>query len=66
LKRRQDRHQVLRLRIDRRARELAARYQADLFRAMLFDLYSGRISEEALPYWEPLTGGIGQRHGSAS
>jgi hypothetical protein len=55
---RRDRRQALRLQIDRRARELAARDQARYFQAILFDVYRGKIAPELVPYWEPLTGDI--------
>jgi HEPN domain-containing protein len=62
LKRRQDRHQALRLRIDRRARELAARVQEAYFRAMVFEIYAGRLAEELVPFWEPIAGDVSPRH----
>ena len=60
--RRRDRRQALRLRIDRRARELAERDQVRYFRAMVNDLMHGRLAEELVPYWEPTTGGVGLPH----
>lgn len=51
--------QKLRLRIDRRARELAERDQERYFRAMLFDVYRGAIDPELVPWWEPLAGAVG-------
>jgi len=56
LRRRRDRRQALRLRLDRRARELARRHQETYFRAMLFEIYAGRLADEAIPFWEPLSG----------
>jgi hypothetical protein len=55
-RRRQDRRQSLRLRIDRRARELAARDQAGYFKAMVAELYLGRINEGDVDTWEPVRG----------
>jgi hypothetical protein len=54
-----DIRQDLRLRIDRRARELAERDQARYFRAILFEVYSGKLDPEIIQFWEPLAGGVG-------
>lgn len=58
-RRRQDVCQALRLRIDRRARELAQREQERYFKAILFDVYRGALHPELIAWWEPLTGGVG-------
>jgi hypothetical protein len=58
LKVRRDKRQALRLRIHRRARELAERDQADYFHAMVAEIYTGRLPEEAIAFWTPIKGEI--------
>jgi len=55
-----DVRQDLRLRIDRRARELAARDQERYFRAMLFEVYRGTLDHDIVQFWEPLAGDVGR------
>jgi hypothetical protein len=55
-RRRRDRRQSLRLRIDRRARELAARDQAGYFKAMIAELYFNRLDENDIERWQPVRG----------
>jgi hypothetical protein len=55
-RRRRDRRQALRLRIDRRSRELAARDQAGYFKAMVAELYFNRLDEGDIERWEPVRG----------
>lgn len=56
---RRDQRQSLRLRINRRARELAERDQERYFRAMVFAVYSGKVDAELIHWWEPLDGAVG-------
>ena len=55
-RRRRDRRHELRLRIDRRARELAAADQVHYFRAMIAELYLGRLDESDVERWQPVRG----------
>lgn len=50
--------QNLRLRINQRARELAARDQERYFTAILWEIYRGELDPEIIPFWEPPAGGV--------
>jgi hypothetical protein len=63
VERRRDRRQALRLRISRRARELAERHEEIYFKAILFQIYRGTLAEDLIPYWEPIDGGVGAPNG---
>jgi hypothetical protein len=60
IERRRDRRQALRLRISRRARELAQLDEERYFKAILFQVYRGELDPQLVQFWEPLAGDVGK------